>query len=221
MKNQGVWIKDNSNLQMLKPILHNWTQLIAQYSKFFNGEDACYWYTERANTGILSAAAWKTRNWVALEEYQTTKLDPQGGEKNGRCDLMLASMQDGQQTLFAFEAKQIWYNIAPQKPYAKIQDKMNLAKDDVGKLKKEEGNHRIAASFVIPWLNKKYSESIEDRLAEWLDGLQNNVFQNANTHALAWAFPIETRYLEGKRQHICPGICLLLRERLRSIKMAQ
>lgn len=86
----GIKIKSGSELRKLKPVLDNWIEIVREYSKAFQNHDACWWYTERANVGTLAAAAWRTKGWLALEEYSTSKRGDEAGSKNGRCDLYMA-----------------------------------------------------------------------------------------------------------------------------------
>lgn len=98
MSSFGVRIH-NTNLELLRPVFQEWINCTLQYVELFGGDDLPYWYNERANVGILSAAAWKA-GMVSLEEFQSHKhavpseTDQTAQAENqigkGRCDLYLA-----------------------------------------------------------------------------------------------------------------------------------
>ncbi len=57
---------------MLRPVLQASIDGTQRYVNLFQGDDLPYWYNERANVGMLSAAAWQA-GMVALEEFQSLK----------------------------------------------------------------------------------------------------------------------------------------------------
>lgn len=71
MSRQGIHIRDN-DLEVLRPVLQAWIDGTQRYVTLFQGDDLPYWYNERANVGVLSAAAWQA-GMVALEEFQSLK----------------------------------------------------------------------------------------------------------------------------------------------------
>ena len=99
MSRQGIHIRDN-DLEVLRPVLQAWIDGTQRYVTLFQGDDLPYWYNERANVGVLSAAAWQA-GMVALEEFQSLKYAiPSPGttpapdnapvlppHRKGRCDL--------------------------------------------------------------------------------------------------------------------------------------
>ena len=114
----------NKSALWLKPIVLDWFQLMDEYRARvkwkrtalakrlnWNLEDCPWWYTERANTGLLAAAAIR-RNHLALEEFNDTKYW-RGGGYQGRVDLMI--WRKGKPKPFAFEAKQAFIDIAFEK----------------------------------------------------------------------------------------------------------
>jgi hypothetical protein len=110
------------------------------------GEDAPFYYTERANVGVLSGAAWKA-GWLALEEFGVKKR----GKKRGSCDLYIHSI-DGKQGEY-IEAKHTW-------SIKSASDALSQAKGDARKLlvRKNEEALVIAVVFVAPSINKKFEE---------------------------------------------------------------
>ncbi len=84
------FIEVHRPLTYWRELLHEWLFLVNRVYRVSNRNAAVYAEKERANTGLLAAAA--TRNgWVALEECRAQKVDKYlaGEEYIGRCDLML------------------------------------------------------------------------------------------------------------------------------------
>lgn len=222
--------KTNAELIGLKPILDKWTALVEHYSNIAKG-DACYWYNERASISTLAGAAWCHKNWIALEEYSTLKrhsecdeLTGKVKERNGRCDLYLASPNACAQ--YAIEAKQAWQPIGDRvnDPYARLIRRYDKAFDDAGSLHKNEATHRLAATFCVPSISiqtltkqERDGDSLDDIIAKWCKGLMNH--KKIRYDAIAYCFPKNTRHLsyeEGKR--IYPGVALFLKERNKARK---
>ncbi|MDR2364820.1 MAG: hypothetical protein LBD68_03070 [Zoogloeaceae bacterium] len=200
----AIYIKTRDALSPLKPILQKWAELVIRYSNAFAGKDACYWYNERANIGVLAAAAWQAEGekWLALEEYGTQKR-----HGVGRCDLYVANKT----VSFAVEAKLAWQNIGDRvsAPYQQISEKWGQAWTDTGELHKDEADHRVLACFIAP----RFPASGKDvNLAEWREGLAREF----SPDALAWVFPESSASLRNSRQRIYPGVCLLLQTRKRA-----
>jgi hypothetical protein len=206
-----IYIKTSDALSSLKPVLRKWAELVVRYPNAFAGEGACYWHNERANIGILAAAAWQAEGekWVALEEYGTQKR-----HGVGRCDLYIANIANAKKTVsFAVEAKLAWQNIGRRvrAPYQAVSEKWGQAWADTGELHRDEAKHRILACFVVPRFPASEEGSVN--VEEWRKGL----VRNFPTDALAWAFPESSASLTSSRDNrIYPGVCLLLRERLRA-----
>lgn len=211
----GIKFKKNSELRKLKPVLETWIKNVQQYSKAFKNDDACWWYTERANVGILAAAAWKA-NWLALEEYSTLKRGQETVTKNGRCDLYITKKDH--HGSFAFEAKHAWQTMRSN-GVSKITDQLNGAWNDAGKLKKNEANTRVAACFVIPKTPASLADdNIDNEILPWL----NLVLDEVPWDAVVWVFPKESRQLKNDTgTRIFPGVLLILQERQRANKISK
>lgn len=222
MKNSitsGVEIISTLNiLKHLEPVLINWIKTVNEYSNVFNGEDACWWYNERASVGVLAAAAWKTNGWVSLEEFSTQKHG-EDHMKNGRCDLYMA--KESHKISFAIEAKQAWQNIG-ENAHDMVSESItqfNLAWRDASKLLKIEASCRLAACFAIPRLPKSQvdkisSQSLEEKIDSWLSEIKSSI----QPDIIAWVFPESTRNLASDNDRIFPGVCLLLKVRHRASK---
>jgi hypothetical protein len=108
----------------LKPIVGSWFRVMDRYCEqvdwmhsksfrkkkeqgYWNGVDCPWWYTERANIGLLAAAATR-KGLVTLEEFNDDKVWQRAGYA-GRVDLMI--WRGPRIKAAAFEAKQAWAHI--------------------------------------------------------------------------------------------------------------
>lgn len=201
-------------LSILEPVLQKWIKTVEYYSDIYE-DDACYWYNERANVGILAAATWMTKGWHALEEYSTKKHGEtcDDDKRYGRCDLYIAK-RDG--VSFAIEAKHAWQDIGDrcQDRLRASEAKFKAAVEDARKLQnKEDADHRLAACFILPRLPEKQNNNIDSKIKEWL----KDTVKMKNVDAIAWCFPKTSReLLSGQHNYIYPGVCLAINVVLRS-----
>lgn len=107
-------IKNKRNLGHWDALMEEWILSIERFSRITDG-DVPYWYNERANIGVLAAAAWRCGR-IALEEFQYEKIDVSSDEEtdetaqnkwNGRCDLWISN----DRTAEIVEAKFKWLNM--------------------------------------------------------------------------------------------------------------
>ena len=96
----GIIINKTAPLQHWAFLLEEWILLLKRYCRFM-GDDAPYFYSERANIGVLAAAAWRA-GWVALEEFGIRKHTKQ----KGRADLWFWPIDQDKEEYI--EAKQKW-----------------------------------------------------------------------------------------------------------------
>jgi hypothetical protein len=206
MKNSGV-IFNGTKLEVLKPVLDKWIAIVEEYSAAFGKEDACWWYNERANVGILAAAAWKTEGWLSLEEYATTKRGEKGKYK-GRCDLYVAKKTD-RKISFDIEAKAAW-QCMEEAGNGEIKRQLAEAKNDVERLRTDTAENRVEACFVMPWLySKNKNDDPTEKLEKWLKCVRKSILCDAD--AIAWVFPEESRQL-WLENYFYPGVVLILRQ---------
>lgn len=210
----GVRFRDGSDLRQMEPVLKNWVNAVEEYTAAFES-DACWWYTERASVGVLAGAAWRTKGWLALEEFSTLKRDGRGEHKNGRCDLYLLNKGEGGMS-FAFEAKQAQQNMGARtfESLGRVEKKLTGAWGDTGKLRRSEAQKRVAMCFVVPKMPVSEADGIDGALKSWLDGVENEVPWDA----LAWVFPEQARRLERGCGRVFPGVVLLMQERRRAAR---
>lgn len=223
-KNILVGAKTNNRLKGLNPLLHSWAQATLDFCASNN--DASWWYNERASLSILAGAAWRLNGWNALEEYSTIKKGvvpddavESGGIVPGRCDLALSHRTKN----FAVEAKQAWQCIGKRSRANLVAKAMGKASRDAGNLHVDEGDHRLAAVFVAPYLSVsevaykdgKRKGKIDDALVRkaieaWLDELDLAQFD-----AYAYVFP-KKGFVAPKGNRLFPGTLICIKERQRA-----
>lgn len=200
--------RTKSPLKGLNPVLVSWTQTTIDFCRRRNFEDNCWWYNERASLSVLAGAAWRIKGWSALEEFSTTKRGVILGKEvdagrivRGRCDLLLAHGSSD----YAVEAKQVW--------------------QDVGNLTHDEGDHRLALTFVAPYIPlREVGEltnqgvavvdevAVRDAVESWLKELDLWEFD-----AHAYAFPrVAGGFVNGAQSYVFPGSLICVRKRKRA-----
>lgn len=212
-------IKCTKQLKGFSAVLDAWLEECTRYTKGSEG-DACWWYTERANVGILAAGAVRIGR-VALEEFATKKgkVDGNTGSKvisSGRCDLWISGPRAGK-TGYGLEAKQVWPALFPRpriadQPFKQIDAAWKAAGACAGELHADAGL-RLGAIFVVPWHSPKRQQDSAKaikRIVGYLKDLRD-------LQALAVYFPTSEICRTSETSGYCyPGIALAVRVRQRA-----
>jgi hypothetical protein len=198
---RGYHIKQKKGMSHWGPLLEEWLLAIERFCRVTKGNDAPYWYNERANLGTLAAAAWRCGR-IALEEFQYQK-----GYKNkpkwlGRADLWIAS--DDHEELI--EAKFSWCSLKSKNGVAvKAAEVLDTALPDAKKTRGgDEALKAIGVAFVSFYAKKHEVNNIDQLIKDAIKDLHK-----VNYHALAWCFPSETRNSESNNGNIIPGVAVL------------
>jgi hypothetical protein len=130
--------------RFLKRLFRAWHQQLCDFEDWMD-DDLPYWYGERTNTGVLTAAALRLKNTtIALEEYAVQKAT--GG---GRADLYLYDSAGN--CSYDFEFKQCWTGMRGSSQKT-IVAALQEARVDVKKLPKPTYSCLgLAATFVVPY----------------------------------------------------------------------
>ena len=200
--NEDIYVRPGSGLEPLEPVLETWRKLVHDFCGA-TGRDAPYWYNERANVGVLAAAAWKTEGGLALEEYASPKRHGQTRWK-GRTDLWL---QVGQ-SQYVVEAKIAWVSVTRPKNNALSTVKYWLS------LAEEEAPANIADSamkvgmvFVVPYLAGSAAVFAEERSV----ALQSKL-RELKPDLFAAAFPESVMSLSNDAGYVYPGVFCIARK---------
>jgi hypothetical protein len=156
--------------------------------------DTPYWYDEKANLGLLAAAAWMAE-MVTLQQTPTRKQTEEG-ERNGRADLFIATPEERAY----LQATQRWPRVNSLNLTQALQDitcdakRISYASD-----------LKLGCLFVAP--QKAQQSATPEELQDMVDDLQKE-----HCCAVAWYFPYAYRKLRSEAGNYHPGIAVLLKE---------
>lgn len=210
----GYTIKNKKHLGHWNALMEEWMLCIERYCRLSNG-DAPYWYTERANVGLLAGAAWRC-GWIALEEFQSEKIDVSANETtsktnaapkttwNGRCDLWMASEKSAE----VVEAKFTWLNLLSKQLPELAGACLELALQDAANTQAGTDVKAVGVAF-LPIYAK--ADQIGDETA--LTTLLHETLPRLETlpaDLVAWSFPKGLRAHVGEQyNNYLPGVLLL------------
>jgi hypothetical protein len=183
-------------------VIEEWGLMIDRYCRIFDA-DAPYWYTERANVGLISGACWRV-GLIALEEFQHSKGYRNQSKNVGRADLWIGSSQ---REIFV-EAKQKEISLDSTDLQDVISSSLAEAKDDARKTKKHLSDVSAVAMVFIPvYASKEYKvEEINERIDLFIEKVRNEF----KGKLIFWHFPPGARQLVGQNKELCwPGLIVL------------
>ncbi|AOE61725.1 hypothetical protein LOY64_22345 [Pseudomonas corrugata] len=190
---QGMIIS-NPRLEFLRPVLERWFDCIDRYNAVRGDNDTPYWFDEKANLGLLSAAAWMAE-MITLQNTATRKQNEEG-ERNVTADLFIAGAEDR-----AFiQATQRWPKVKSLNLTQPLQDVTSDAKRI-----SYATDLKLGCLFVAP--QKAQQSATPEELQDMIDDLQKE-----NTCAVAWYFPYNYRKLRNEAGHYHPGIAVLFKQ---------
>ncbi|MBK5345256.1 hypothetical protein JFU48_28395 [Pseudomonas sp. TH49] len=190
---QGMIIS-NPRLEFLRPMLERWFDCIDRYNAVRGDNDTPYWHDEKANLGLLSAAAWMAE-LVTLCDTATRKQN-EDGERNARADLFIAGAEDRAY----LQATQRWPRV----------NNLNLTQallDITSDAKRISfaSDLKLGCLFVAP--QKAQHSASPEELQDMVDDLQKE-----HCCAVAWYFPYAYRKLRSEAGNYHPGIAVLFKE---------
>jgi hypothetical protein len=193
MTMQGMIIS-NPRLEFLRPVLERWFDCIDRYNAIRGDNDTPYWHDEKANLGLLSAAAWMAE-LVTLCDTPTRKQNEEG-ERNARADLFIAGAEDRAY----LQATQRWPRV----------NNLNLTQallDITSDAKRISfaSDLKLGCLFVAP--QKAQHSASPEELQDMVDDLQKE-----HCCAVAWYFPYAYRKLRSEAGNYHPGVAVLLKE---------
>lgn len=190
---QGMIIS-NPKLEFLRPVLERWFDCIDRYNAVRGDNDTPYWHNEKANLGLLAAAAWMAE-MVTLQGAATRKQNEEG-ERNVSADLLIASSDER-----AFiQATQRW----PKVNNLNLTQPLLEATSDAKRIS-YASDLKLGCLFVAP--QKAQQSATPEELQDMIDDLQKE-----NTCAAAWYFPYAYRKLRNEAGHYHPGIAVLFKQ---------
>ena len=190
---QGMIIS-NPKLEFLRPVLERWFDCIDRYNAVRGDNETPYWFDEKANLSLLSAAAWMAE-MVTLQQTPTRKQIEEG-ERNGRADLFIS----GSEERAYLQATQRWPRVNNLNLTQALQDITSEAKRI-----SYASDLKLGCLFVAP--QKAQQSATPEELQDMVDDLQKE-----HTCAVAWYFPYAYRKLRNEAGNYHPGIAVLLKE---------
>ncbi|MBZ9783587.1 hypothetical protein K9857_18825 [Pseudomonas sp. REP124] len=190
---QGMIIS-NPKLEFLRPVLERWFDCIDRYNAIRGDSETPYWLDEKANLGLLSAAAWMAE--IITLEQSPTRKQIEDGERNGRADLFIATPE----ARAWLQATQRWPRVNNLNLSQPLHDITTSAKRI-----SYASDLKLGCLFVAP--QKTQHSASPEELQDMVDDLQKE-----HTCAVAWYFPYAYRKLHNEAGHYHPGIAMLLKE---------
>ncbi|MBW8356373.1 MAG: hypothetical protein K0M54_21370 [Pseudomonas sp.] len=190
---QGMIIS-NPKLEFLRPMLERWFDCIDRYNAVRGDSETPYWFDEKANLGLLSAAAWMAE-MISLE-HSPSKKQQEDGARNARTDLYLATKDERAY----IQTTQRW----PRVNSLHLTQPLLDITSDARKIS-YPSDLRLGCLFVAP--QKAQHSASPEELQDMLDELQKE-----HCCAVAWYFPYAYRKLHNESGHYHPGIAVLFKE---------
>jgi len=190
---QGMIIS-NPRLEFLRPVLERWFDCIDRYNAVRGDSDTPYWHDEKANLGLLSAAAWMAE-LVTLCDTPTRKQNEEG-ERNARADLFIAGAEDRAY----LQATQRW----PRVNNLNLTQALLEITSDAKRIS-FASDLKLGCLFVAP--QKAQHSASPEELQDMVDDLQKE-----HCCAVAWYFPYAYRKLRSEAGNYHPGVAVLFKE---------
>lgn len=194
----------NVNLTYWIDIIEEWSLLIDRYCRTVE-DDAPYWYTERANIGVLAGACWRA-GFVALEEFQSEKGYSNRAKRPGRADLWFAN--GNVNTLVEAKMKRV-----SLKSINMSSTLRPILKDAVNDAKKSKGSQKdldaIGIAFAPVFITSKYEATIDEEISAMVEEMKRE-FRGS---MIFWHFPSASRTLKSSTEKYCwPGLFVIAQE---------
>lgn len=169
-------------------LLQEWVYLVHKVYRVSKGNTSAHAEKERANTGLLAAAA--TRNgWIALEECKTNKADKyfKNQTYSGRCDLVLWRDRRHHE----IEAK--FTRIAiPMRSSKRMQKIYRKAIEDSSRSTSSgyKSDKKIGITYIVPVIRPKLFEQISNEdISKELKKVVAFIKAEFEPTLLSYAFP--------------------------------
>ncbi len=183
-------------------LLDEWMTVMLRYFRI-SGKDLPYWYNERANVGMLAAAAWRC-GYVALEEYADSKRKADNEENyQGRVDLWIGRPESKLGELI--EAKVSWINLLNEDFKTHLRDALTPAIADARNTKTGKSLATYGICFIVPWMDIKLpQENVEQRIDDLIKAMDD-----LDIDIKAWYFPSQFREIQNMYKQIYPGVMIM------------
>ncbi len=184
----GDFVQAKGKLRYWQELLQEWVFLVHRVYRVSKKKSAVYAEKERANTGLLAAAAVKN-GWVALEESRSKKLGKKYGDQTyrGKSDLILWRDQKHHEIEAKYAAHVLFSKSRDRIGRLYYKAIFDSYRSTYNGYKSEK---KIAITYVVPVISptrlEKHSES---EIAEELKNLIKAIKKEYNPELLSYAFP--------------------------------
>ena len=191
----------NVNLAYWIDIIEEWSLLIDRYCRTFE-DDAPYWYTERANVGVLAGACWRA-GFVALEEFQSEKGYSNKPKRPGRADLWIANGNvntcvEAKMKRISLNSKNVACTLIPI-----LESALDNAIESRGSQKNLDA---LGMTFVPVYIPSKDEKKVDERISAMVEDIKSNF----RGDMIFWHFPSESRVLKSSTGKYCwPGLIVI------------
>jgi hypothetical protein len=185
-------------------IIEEWFLLIDRFCRITKG-DAPYWYTERANIGLLAGACWRA-GFIALEEFQYEKGYPNKPKWNGRVDLWC----ENEKTSTLVEAKMKVISLNSKGVSNTLESILDIACKDAKKSKGGQGDLTALGMIFVPvYIPVKHKNGVDQKIS----AMVKEIKQEFKGDMIFWHFPSVSRELIGKSEKsYWPGLFVIARK---------
>lgn len=192
----------NKNLAYWEQIIEEWSLMIDRYCRIWEGDDP-YWYTERANIGLLAGACWRA-GFLSLEEFQWKKGYVNKPKYQGRADLWIGDYSRN----ILVEAKMKPLSLNSKTPAKTITPVLNAAYKAAKKSKGTQDMDALGMAFIKAYANKSEAGGIDDLIQK----MAREMEKDFNDCLIFWHFPSETRSVAYDDGNIYPGLFSIARK---------
>jgi hypothetical protein len=185
----------------LRPVLKEWPLLVNRYCRDVPS-DCPFWHCERANLSLVAAAAWRSKEVVALEEFAQPKRF-ESNRRLGRADLWLRHPQ----AEWFVEAKWVAWNPRTTTVHH-LKEELQSAVRDAEKVTPDTSTSaRVGLLLWALQVNAPTKADVDLMLKRAVA-----LARRSKPTFLAWCFPPSRRTLwkpECSRGNYWPGMIML------------
>ncbi len=200
------YAKAKGKLRYWNELLQEWVFMVHRVYRISKKHSAVYAEKERANTGLLAAAAIKN-GWIALEESITQKYDKKSGASTyqGRCDLVLWRDQKHHEIEAKFMRHVLFSDNRERISRVYNRALSDSARSTYAGLRSEK---KIAVTYIVPIINpSKLEKYSKEEIASELNALIKDIKKEHSPMLLSYAFPGPISMEKTKR--IALGVILI------------
>jgi len=194
--------KASKELKSLKPVFKKLREVHQRYINLEPSSETSFWHRERAQTGLLAAAAWLSDK-TALEEFGCDRQ-----KRRGRRDLCIAI---NTKASFECEAKYLYVNLTKvEQSLTEVYACLTKAVEEARKARGGDAEYRLGLCFVAPRISRSRRGELDDRWRQFINGLKQKANGSSKYDALVRIHSPEP--FPDEHNRLYPGLLLLVKE---------